>query len=128
MAEDSIMPLLIWKKNYEIAYADKAIGYVLYPESFNKWMQQKVRTAKAHEQLDKYVREGIRMKTFKNEVLKGFFWALTYPKNIKEFYYTFLLFLARLESWKRFFIDTRFKNNHYGETWSKIHTSSNKNK
>lgn len=128
VAEDSIMPLMVWKKNYKIAYADKAIGYVLYPESLRKWMDQKIRTAKSHELLDKYGGKDIRMKTFKNELLKGLSWSFLYPKTVKEFYYTFMLMLARFESWRRFFIETKIRNKHYGETWDKIHASPNKNK
>lgn len=121
VAEDSIMPLIVWKKGYKLAYVDKAIGYVLYPENLNKWINQKIRTSKSHELLDKYGGKALRMKTFKNELVKGVFWSLTYPKNINEFFYTFFLMLARLESWRRFFIDTKIKDKHYGETWDKIH-------
>lgn len=128
VAEDSIMPLMIWKKNYQVAYADKAIGYVLYPENFNKWISQKIRTAKSHEFLDKYGGKKILMKTFKNELLKGLSWSFFYPRTIKEVYYTFLLMLARFESWRRFFVETKIRGNHYGETWNKIHASPNKNK
>ena len=124
VAEDSIMPLMIWKKGYKIGYADKAIGYVQYPENFEKWIGQKVRCAKSHKKLDDYGGKEIRMKTFKNEVLKGTYWALSYPENIKEFIWTLSLFPARLYIWVRFFIDTRFRNQHYGKTWSKIHASS----
>lgn len=121
VAEDSIMPLMIWKKNYRISYADKAIGYVLYPENFSKWISQKVRTAKSHELLDKYGGKKIRMKTFKNELLKGLSWSFVYPQTIKEFFFTIFLMAARLEAWRKFFIDTKIKKKHYGERWEKIH-------
>ena len=121
VAEDSIMPLMVWKKGYKIAYADKAVGYVKYPENIDKWFSQKTRCAKSHEKLDNYGGKRIRMKTFRNEVLKGFYWAITYPKNIKEFYWTLCIFFARLKIWIDFFIDTKIKNIHYGETWNKIH-------
>ncbi len=124
VAEDSIMPLMIWKKGYQIAYADKALGYVLYPETFEKWMNQKTRCAKAHEKLDDYGGKRVRMKTFKNEILKGTIWALTYPQDKKELNWTFQLFFARLKVWKDFFIETKIKNQHYGETWNKIHADN----
>lgn len=121
VAEDSIMPLIIWDKGYKIAYVENAIGWVSYPENLKKWVSQKIRCAKSHELLDKYGGEKVRMKTFKNEVLKGTYWALTYPQNLKEFYWTILLFIMRLKVWKEFFIETKLKNKHYGETWDKIH-------
>ncbi len=121
VAEDSIMPLLIWKKGYKISYVDNAIGYVKYPEKFNKWFPQKVRCAKAHELLDKYGGEKIKMKTFKNEVLYGVLWSFSYHKNIKELSWTFALFIARLYVWINFFMETKIKGKHYGERWKKIH-------
>ena len=121
VAEDSIMPLLIWKKGYKIAYVENAIGYVEYPENYNKWFSQKVRCAKSHEMLDKYGGKKVRMKTFKNEVLYGILWSFNYPKNIKEVTWTFQLFLARLLVWLNFSIETKIKGNHYGERWEKIH-------
>ena len=121
VAEDSMMPLIIWKKGYKIAYVPKAIGEVLYPENLEKWFSQKVRCAKSHEKLDNYGGKKIRMKTFKNEVIKGTFWALKYPKTMRELYWTFLLFYARLRIWTNFYIDTRIKDEHYGETWTKVH-------
>ena len=124
VAEDSIMPLIIWQKGYRIGYAEKAIGYVRYPENFNKWINQKVRCAKSHEKLDFYGGEKVRMKTFKNEVIIGTILALSYPKSIKQFFWTLFLFPARLYVWIRFFIDTKIKDKHYGETWDKIHASS----
>ncbi len=125
VAEDSIMPLMIWKKGYKISYADKATGAVLYPENFEKWINQKTRCAKSHEKLDNYGGKNLRMKTFKNEIIKGTYWALTYPRNLKEFIWTLYLFPARLYVWIRFFIDTKIKNKHYGETWRKIHGTHN---
>lgn len=124
VAEDSIMPLIIWKKGYKIAYVENALGYVLYPENMPRWISQKIRCAKAHEKLDNYGGKTIRMKTFKNELLKGIMWTLFYPKNIKEFYYTAILYAMRFYIWTRFFIDTRIKKDHYGETWEKIHGSN----
>ncbi len=124
VAEDSIMPLMIWNKGYKIAYADKSIGHVLFPEDFKKWVSQKTRCAKAHERLDDYGGKKIRMKTFKNEAIKGAYWALAYPKNLKELIWTLHLFSARLKIWFDFFVETKIKNNHYGETWNKIHVSN----
>jgi len=123
VAEDSIMPLFIWQKGYKIGYAPKAIGYVRYPETFDKWLSQKVRCAKSHELLGKYGSEKIKMKTFKNEVIYGFYWSLTFPKNIKEVTWTILLFLARFYVWILLFAETKIKNQHYGDKWEKIKTT-----
>lgn len=51
----------------------------------------KKRNAKKHENL--------KVKSFTNEIIKGTISALSYPKTIKEFYWTILLFFARLTMW-----------------------------
>jgi len=81
----------------------------------------KKRCAKAHEKLNKYGCKKIRMKTLKNEILTGTLIALQHPKNIKEFLWMILLFPTRLLVWILFFVDTKIKNNHYGDKWAKIH-------
>lgn len=118
VAEDSVMPLLFWQEGYKIGYAENAIAYVKFPTNLKQWIKQKTRVAKSHELLDKYG-DIYKMKSFKNEVLKGTFWALGYAKNLREFFWTLLLFLARLYIWIGYFYETKIRNIHYG-TWDKI--------
>lgn len=119
VAEDAIIAAMFWKKGYSIGYADKAIAFVKYPENLKDWISQKVRTAKAHETLNNYIKVP-RMKSFSMEILKGTFWALNYPESLKETLWTLLLFPLRLYSWLNVFYETKVKKRYYGETWNKI--------
>ena len=125
VAEDAVIPYMFWEKGYTVGYAENAVVYVKNPDSFKDWLKQRKRTSKAHETLEKYVDvERIpRVKSFSNEVKKGFFWALAYPKNIKEFYWTFCLFFARLYMWGCVFIDTKMRKKHYQDAWERVHTA-----
>jgi cellulose synthase/poly-beta-1,6-N-acetylglucosamine synthase-like glycosyltransferase len=125
VAEDSVMPLMIFKKGYKIAYAEKAMAFVGYPENFKSWLSQKVRCAKAHEKLGKYGSESLKMKSFSNEIFYGLIWSIGYGKSFKEFIWLIELYLARLYVWLRTFIDTKILNHHYGETWNKVHGIKN---
>lgn len=120
VAEDAIIAAMFWEKGYKIGYADKATILVRYPTKLNDWISQKIRTAKAHETLHKYVKVP-RMKSFSMEVLKGTYWALTYPRNLKEISWTLILFPLRLYTWLNVFYETKLKKQYYGQTWSKIH-------
>jgi cellulose synthase/poly-beta-1,6-N-acetylglucosamine synthase-like glycosyltransferase len=97
-AEDSIIPLAIFKKGYKIAYVPESIVRTKGPEGLNDWVKQKARTIKSHEYLKK-VREPL-MKTFKNEVAEGTKFALLYKTtSVNEKWWLLQLFPLRLYVW-----------------------------
>ncbi len=122
VAEDSITPYLIWDRDYKIAYAEKAIAYTKFPTNIKDWINQKVRTTKAHEKLIYYMKgnKKVRVKSFSNELLYGVVWAFSFAKNPIEFFWTFLLFPFRLYVWIRYLYETKVLNRHYGEMWTRI--------
>ncbi len=120
VAEDAFIPYMFYKKNYKIAYVPTAQVFVKWPNNFNDWVKQKVRTAKAHETLDKYAPDFPRVKSFKNEIVRGWHRALSYPQTPKEFAWTFPLFAARLYVWANVIADTKLKQQHYRDAWDRI--------
>ena len=125
VAEDTYIPYEFYFKGYKIAYAENAKVYVKNPNNFKDWLIQRMRTSKAHETLDKYVdiKRVPKVKSFKNEIVKGTFSALKYPKNLREFYWTILLFIARFYMWLGVFYDTKFKNKSYTDAWERIEST-----
>ena len=123
VAEDSMIPYYFYKKGYKIKYVDKAIVYVKNPDNFKDWLKQRKRTAKAHETLTNYEPDFPRVKSFKNEIIYGTFWALSYPKNIKEFYWTIKLMFARLYLWITVFVDTKLLHKNYGDAWERVEST-----
>jgi len=125
VAEDTVIPYMFWEKGYKIDYADKALVFVKNPESINDWINQKKRTSKAHETLDKYVDVNItpRVKTLINEIRRGSLWALAYPKNLKELYWTSILFLFRLYMWISVHTEVRIEKKHYSDAWERIESA-----
>jgi len=99
VAGDTIIPYLTTKKGYQLKYAEKAGVYVKNPTNFHEFIQQKVEAAKSHEYLESYAPFFPKVKSFKNEVKKGVFESLKYPSNLKEFFWTILLFFTRLYIW-----------------------------
>jgi ADP-heptose:LPS heptosyltransferase/glycosyltransferase involved in cell wall biosynthesis len=121
VAEDTIIPYFFWEKGFRIGYAENAKVYVKNVNNWKEWIQQKVRTSKAHETLNKYVDivTTPKVKSFKTE-LKGIIWLLIYFKNIKEFFWSILLLLARIYMWFLVFLETKFKGIHYGDAWKRV--------
>jgi len=122
IAEDTIVPVLFWLKGYKIGYASKAEVYVKFPDNLKDFIEQKVRTAKSHESLKRYGFKVPRMKTFANEIMEGYR-ALFYPKNLKEIFWTSLLFPMRLYIWLAVFWHTKIKKHHYKDAWKRVEST-----
>lgn len=124
VAEDTFIPYVFWERGYKIGYAERAEVYVKNVDNWVDWVKQKVRTAKAHETLEKYVdiRTTKRVKTFGTE-LKGIGMLFSYPRSLQEFWWTIELAFARAYMWGKVFWDTRLKNKHYGDAWERVEST-----
>jgi len=120
VAEDSIIPYYFYKKGYKIGYAENAKVYVKNPTNLKDFIKQRKRTADAHTKLTKYAPDFPKVKSFKGEIIeggiKGFFEIFSYPKNLKEFFWTIAIFPIRLYIWLRLFYDLK-KKKEYGDGW-----------
>lgn len=121
VAEDTVVPLLFNQKGYKIGYIPEVKVYVKFPNNLNDFIEQKKRTAKAHESLSKYInlKKIPRMKTFSSEI-SGSFFVLPYSSNFKEFLWTLLLFPIRFYIWILVFYHTYIKREYYQDAWKKI--------
>lgn len=99
LSDDAVMAHMVWKLGYKISYAPKAIVYVKYPTTFDDWILQKRRSTGGYVQIEHYFKNPPRMRTFLREALYGSIWVWSYPKNIRESFYTFMLFPAKLYLW-----------------------------
>lgn len=123
VAEDAIIPYYFYKQGYKVSYAPEAKVFVKNPNNFKDWLKQRKRTSKAHETLTRYIEDFPKVKSFSNEVIKGTFWALEYPKNTKELLWTFSLLFARLYMWTNVFYDTKIKKEHYKDAWERVEST-----
>ncbi|MEK7105939.1 MAG: hypothetical protein AAB895_01100, partial [Patescibacteria group bacterium] len=81
----------------------------------------KIRTSIAHETLDSYVdiHKTKRVKSFSTE-LKGIISVLTYPENLKEFWWSIELAFARLYMWAAVFYKSKFGKINKIDNWERI--------
>ena len=124
VAEDTIVPILFWKKGWKVDYTEKAEVYVSFPRTLSDFVKQKKRTMASHETLNKYFKSGEipRMKSFKNEIL-GSLMVLSYPKSFKEVLYTISLFPIRLYIWLLTFYKSKFKKQNYSDAWKRVEST-----
>lgn len=124
VAEDTVIPYLFWEKGYRIGYVDTAKVFVKNADNLKDWIKQKIRTHKSHGKLNEYVDiiTTPKVKSFKTEI-KGTFWLLNYPSNLKEFFWSIELGFARLYTWLKFFYDTHVSDRHYTDAWERIEST-----
>lgn len=119
-SEDSIIPFLFYRKGYKIRYVPEAMVYIKNPTNLKEWLAQRKRNIKGHEALSKIVvwkEAPPRTKTFFNEIKEGFFFALFYPRRVKEVLWTFVLFFMRLYVWLSSFYELRVHKKQYKDGW-----------
>jgi len=107
--EDCIIPYLIWKKGYRVAYAGNAEVYVKYPDNWKDWVNQRIRTIKAHENIPKAAPDMPRTKSFLNELKEGVRYTLGHPSSLREYLWVMQLYFARLYIYGKSFWDIRRK-------------------
>lgn len=124
VAEDSIIPYFFVEKGYLIGYAKRAEVYVKNVDNWNDWVKQKIRTSKAHELLNKYAdtHKTKRIKSFSNES-KGILQLFSYPRTLKELWWSIELAFARLYMWARVFWDIKVKSKNYGDNWQRVEST-----
>jgi len=122
LSEDAVISHLIADKGYKIEYAEKAEVYVKYPTSFRDWIKQKKRSAGGYNQLTYMVQGKERMRSFTKES-SGIFKVLSYPKTLKEFFYTLILILARVYLWLLIYIDINLKKKNLKKIWVRVEST-----
>lgn len=123
VAEDSIMPYYFFKQGYKVKYAENACVYVKNPTEFQDWLKQRKRTAKAHTKLSVYEPNFPKMKSFKNEIIEGFFPIWGYARTPKELFWTQVLCLARLYMWLSLKYEEKIKKKYYNDGWDRVQST-----
>lgn len=122
LAEDAIISQVIAGQGYRIRYAPQARVFVKYPTTYRDWLRQKVRSAGGHAQ--DYVRKSpLRMRSAWLEMRYGAMLALRYPRSLREFLWTLLLFVARLHLWLLVFVNVRLLRRPLKDLWQRVETT-----
>ena len=90
--------------------------------SVRDWLRQKVRSAGGYAQ-DYVRRSPVRMRSAWLEMLDGTRLALRYPRDLREFWWTLLLFPARLHLWLLVFVNVRLLRRPLTALWQRVETT-----
>jgi len=122
LAEDAVISHHVARQGYYVRYAPRARVFVKYPTTYKDWLRQKVRSAGGHAQ--GYVRQSPdRMRSPWLEIVNGARLALRYPRDWREFFWTLLLFAARLHLWLLVFINVRLRRRPLQALWKRVETT-----
>ena len=100
-SEDNVLAIMFWERNYKVGYAENALVYVMSPQNCEDWVAQKKRNIKGHIALESiFPNQPKRKNTMFSESKRGLKVLFTYPRSIKEFFWTLGLMGARLSVWK----------------------------
>ena len=123
LSDDAVMSHMVWDKGYKIGYAAKAEVYEKYPDSFKDWVLQKKRSAGGYNQLKEFFPKHKRMRSFVQEIKEGWYKPFTYPRNLREFYWTITLYFARLYLWGVIYRDINLKKESFSKTWQRVEST-----
>ena len=124
LSDDAYISYVIANKNKNIAYAPKAKAFVKYPTNLNDYYKQKVRSLGGYLQLEEYgvIKSQKKTRTLKDEI--SYFWfPFSYASNIKEFFWSILLFPIRIITWIKIFFDRRIYKKDFKKSWTRIEST-----
>jgi len=122
-SEDAYLTELIRSKGYKIFYEPKAIVYVKYPDNFCDWLKQKIRSTGGYIQKIKNEKIKIKSRGFFQEIKGGIKLFFKYPKNLKEFFWTILLYLARVYLWLLIFLKIKIFHQKFSKIWQRVEST-----
>ena len=134
LSEDAFITQIIRNKDYKVVYVPGAQVYVKYPDNFRDWLKQKVRSTGGYQQkLLKFpparpAREADppsaeKMRGLWQEIRGGVKLFFTYPKNLKEFWWTILLYFARIYLWLAIFWNIKIRKKKFADIWQPVEST-----
>lgn len=117
LSEDGFISNVIYSKGYGIDYSPKSEVYVKYPNNFDDWIKQKKRSVGGYNQIRRWV--GSEIRSFKKES-SGILDIFKYPENLREFFFIFMLILARIYLWSLIFVEINIKRKKLKNIWLRV--------
>jgi len=120
--DDAYISHQVWNQGKKVGYAPRAEVRVKFATNLADWVTQKKRTTSGFIQLKAMEITQEKMRGFFEE-FKGLSLALTYPQNLKEYFWTILLLIARLYVWLAVFWERKVLKKPYSGNWKRIEST-----
>lgn len=121
LADDGVISKIIYDSKYKEKYLEDSKVYVKYPDNFKDWIKQKKRSAGGYKQ--DITEKTYGNRSFLKEARYGIKIFFTYPKNFKEFFYTLVLFIARVYLWILIEIDIKILRKNPTDIWVRVEST-----
>lgn len=121
-AEDAYISDKILNLGYKTEYAPNALTYVHFPKNLNDWILQKTRSLGGNIQLKKFTAGSPQNHRNIFEDLRMALFPIFFARNIKEFFYSVMLYPLRLYLWIKIYIN-HASNNYSIGAWERIDSS-----
>lgn len=118
LAEDGIITNIIREKGFLIKYVPEAKVYVKFPENFKDWIKQKTRSTGGYVQ-----KQSRGERNFLQETIKGISLFFKIPKTLREYFWTILLYSARIYLWLKIFWKIKIKKMSFANIWQRIEST-----
>lgn len=126
LVDDAWITLQYVLKGMRVAYAPEAKVYVKYPKNMNEWIKQKRRSMGGYSQLNdlnaQLPSHQQRVRSIREE-LKFFLFPIKYARNLREFFYSLMLYPSRLWLWFAIWWSRYGKKMTFEKTWSRIEST-----
>ncbi len=126
LSDDAVITEVVKNNKYRIIYASRSMVAVKYPDNFKDWLLQKKRSLGGYSQRIKIGEHRLkinRLRNFVQETTGGFKLFISYPKNIREYWWTIVLFLSRIYLWFLILIDIKLRKKSFQKIWQRIEST-----
>jgi cellulose synthase/poly-beta-1,6-N-acetylglucosamine synthase-like glycosyltransferase len=130
LVDDAWMTVQVVKRGLKLKYAPDAKVFIKYPKNFKDWIKQKKRSLGGYHQLKSlessvFNANGVlssQNRKLTNE-LKYALFPFRYAKNLKQLWYSILLFPARLYLWLVIFYERKIQKKTFEQTWQRVEST-----
>jgi cellulose synthase/poly-beta-1,6-N-acetylglucosamine synthase-like glycosyltransferase len=124
LVDDAFISYAVHNAGGKIEYAPHAVAYVKYPTNLSDYFKQKKRSTGGYIQLWQYniVKQETKTRSFFRE-LEYFWFPITYAKNIKEIFWSLLLYPIRLWLWLQIYWERKIIKKDFVKTWVRIEST-----
>lgn len=123
LVDDAYISYMIFNKGYKIDYAAKSYVSVSYPKNQKDYLIQKIRSTGGYIQLGEYpIVKDAKVRDLKGDI-SLIFYPLKFAKNLKEFYWSLLLYPLRAYLWLRIYLLRIFMPSQFIRSWKRVESS-----
>lgn len=124
LVDDAYISYEAYNNGWKIEYEPEAIAFVKYPTNLGDYFKQKKRSTGGYIQLWEYgvVKPETKSRSFWRE-LEYFWFPIVYAKNIKQFFWSLMLYPIRLWLWIQILWERKIQKKDFVKTWVRVEST-----